>query len=164
MAVTVAAGTEKWLTTDARKDREMAEAKTGDKVQVHYTGTLNDGSTFDSSQGREPLEFTLGQGMVIPGFENGVLGMSPGDKKTVEIPADQAYGPHRPELVIEVEKTAFPEDMELEIGLQLAMSTQDGQQLPVQVVEFDDTNVKLDANPPLAGKDLTFALELVAIV
>ena len=142
----------------------MAEAKAGDKVQVHYTGTLSDGSTFDSSQGREPLEFTLGQGMVIPGFENGVLGMNPGDKKTVEIPADQAYGPHRAELVIEVERTAFPDGMELEIGLQLAMTTQDGEQLPVQVIEFEDTNVKLDANPPLAGKDLTFALELVAIV
>ncbi len=141
----------------------MAQARSGDTVRVHYTGRLDDGSTFDSSQGREPLEFTLGEGQVIPGFEDGVEGMSPGEEKTVTIPADQAYGARRDEMMLVVERAQFPDHIRPEVGQQLQMS-QDGQVAVVTIVDVDDESVTLDANHPLAGEDLTFDLRLVEIV
>ena len=141
----------------------MAEAKNGDTVRIHYTGTLNDGSVFDSSEGEEPLEFTLGSGQVIPGFEQAVEGMQPGEKKEVKIPSDEAYGAHNDEWVLVVDRENFPEHIEPEPGQQLELS-QNGQSFTVTVTEVSDDSVTLDANHPLAGKDLTFALELVEIV
>jgi FKBP-type peptidyl-prolyl cis-trans isomerase 2 len=141
----------------------MTAAKSGDTVRIHYTGTLSDGSVFDSSEGRDPLEFTLGSGQVIPGFDNAVDGMSVGDKKVAEIPADQAYGPRHDEAIQDVPRAQIPAEIPLEIGLQLQMQSPTGQVVPVTVVEITDESVKLDANHMLAGKDLTFAIELVSI-
>lgn len=140
----------------------MAEAKSGDTVRVHYTGRLDSGEVFDSSQGRDPLEFTLGTGQVIPGFEEAVTGMSPGEEKQVKIPADEAYGPRREEMMLVIGRDQLPEDIEPEAGQQLQMS-QAGQDLVVRVADVSDETVTLDANHPLAGQDLTFDLELVEI-
>lgn len=142
----------------------MRQVKSGDTVKVHYHGKLTDGETFDSSEGRAPLEFEVGSGMVIKGFDEGVTGMAVGDKKTIHIPADQAYGPRDPEQVIEMPKDRFPEDMKVEVGMPLAMHNGSGQNFQVVVAEIKDDVVLLDANHPLAGKDLTFDLELVEIV
>ena len=142
----------------------MAKVKSGDKVKVHYHGKLTNGETFDSSEGREPLEFEVGSGVVIKGFDDGVTGMNVGDKKTINIPFDEAYGPRNPEMVIEMPKDKFPKDMELEVGLPLGMSDQNGQQFNVSIVEIKEEVVMLDANHPLAGQDLIFDLELVEIV
>lgn len=142
----------------------MAQVKSGDKIKVHYHGKLTSGETFDSSEGREPLEFEVGSGMVIKGFDDGVTGMSVGEKKTINIPADDAYGPRNPEMIIEMPKERFPKDMEIEVGTPLGMSDQNGQQFQVTVVEIKDDAVMLDANHPLAGQDLIFDLELVEIV
>lgn len=140
----------------------MAKAKNGDTVKVHYTGKLNDGSVFDSSQDREPLEFTLGEGQLIPGFEKAVEGMEVGDNTTVEIPSDEAYGERRDDLELEVAKNELPGDIDPEVGMQLQMKQQEsGQAIPVQITAVEDEKVKLDANHPLAGKDLTFDIELV---
>lgn len=141
----------------------MAEAKQGDTVSIHYTGRLDDGTVFDTSQNRDPLSFTLGEGQVIPGFENAVEGMAPGDEKTAEIPADDAYGARRDDLVLTVPRTQFPEDIDPQPGQQLQMSTGDGQTFAVVVQEADEEAVQLDANHPLAGKDLTFEIQLVEI-
>jgi FKBP-type peptidyl-prolyl cis-trans isomerase 2 len=141
----------------------MAQVKSGDKIKVHYHGKLTSGETFDSSAGREPLEFEVGAGMVIPGFDEGVTGMAVGEKKTINIPFAEAYGPRNPEMVIEMPKERFPADMELEVGMPLGMSDQNGQQFQVTVVEIKEEVVMLDANHPLAGQDLTFDLELVEI-
>ncbi|WP_299351668.1 peptidylprolyl isomerase [uncultured Shimia sp.] len=141
----------------------MTAAKSGDTVRIHYTGTLSDGSVFDSSDGREPLEFTLGSGQVIPGFDTGVTGMEVGDKKTIEIPCDQAYGPINPEAMQDVPRDQIPAEIPLEVGLQLQMQSPQGQVMPVTVAKLTDDTVTLDANHMLAGKDLTFALELVSI-
>ena len=141
----------------------MAQAKIGDKVKVHYTGKLEDGSVFDSSEGGEPLEFTLGQGQVIPGFDQGVVGMAPGESRTLNIPVDQAYGPHRPDGVFEIDRSELPPDIPLQVGMQLQGNRQRGGPADVTVVEFDDHKVKMDANHPLAGKDLTFEIQLVEI-
>ena len=141
----------------------MAEAKQGDTVHVHYTGRLTDGTTFDSSQDRDPLEITLGQGAVIPGFEKAVEGMSVGDQKTASIPVDETYGPRRDELVMEVPRTQLPGGLDPKPGEQLRMQTPDGQAVPVVVADTTDEVVKIDANHPLAGKDLTFDLLLVKI-
>ncbi len=142
----------------------MAKAQKGDKVKVHYKGTLQDGHQFDSSEGREPLEFLLGSGMVIAGFDEGVTGMEVGDKKTIHIPSEQAYGPSNEELIIRFDRAEIPSDIPLEIGSTLNMH-QDGlgQVIPVVVKEVTDTYVVLDANHELAGKDLIFELELVSI-
>lgn len=139
-------------------------AKTGDTVQVHYTGTLTDGTLFDSSAGREPLQFRLGTGMVIKGFDDGVAGMNIGDKKQIHIPVDEAYGPMQDDLVFTFNRSDIPDDMPLEVGMQLNMH-EDGNPQPivVTIVSFDQANVTVDANHPLAGKDLIFDLELVAI-
>jgi FKBP-type peptidyl-prolyl cis-trans isomerase 2 len=142
----------------------MSEAKSGDTVRVHYTGTLDNGTEFDSSHGREPLEFTLGAGGLIAGFESAVHGMSAGETKTVTIPADEAYGPRRPDLTHEAPRGAIPDEIELVVGLILHAQGPDGQQLTFQVTDFDEETVTLDGNHPLAGEDLTFNLELVEIV
>lgn len=142
----------------------MAQVKSGDKIKVHYHGKLTNGETFDSSAGREPLEFEVGSGMVIPGFDDGVTGMAVGEKKTINIPFGEAYGPKNPEMVIEMPKDRFPADMTLEVGMPLMMSDQQGQQFQVTIVEIKDDAVMLDANHPLAGQDLIFDLELVEIV
>jgi FKBP-type peptidyl-prolyl cis-trans isomerase 2 len=141
----------------------MQQVKQGDKVKVHYHGRLTDGTTFDSSEGRSPLEFEVGSGAVIPGFDNGVMGMSVGEKKTINIPADEAYGQKVPELVMDFPKERFPEDMEPEVGMQLMMNNGAGQQFPVTIVEMKEDIVTLDANHQLAGQDLVFDLELVDI-
>jgi FKBP-type peptidyl-prolyl cis-trans isomerase 2 len=141
----------------------MQQVKKGDTIKVHYHGTLVDGTTFDSSEGREPLEFEVGGGMVIEGFDNGVLGMAVGDKKTVTIPAAQAYGDTQQDMILEFPKEQFPADMVPEIGLQLTLSNNQGQQFPVVITAIKEETVVLDANHPLAGKDLIFALELVDI-
>ncbi|MEI8032013.1 MAG: peptidylprolyl isomerase [Chlorobiaceae bacterium] len=142
----------------------MAQAKTGDIVKVHYTGTLDDGTMFDTSADREPLEFTIGGGQVIPGFDAAMLGMAPGEIKVAVIPAEEAYGAHSKELVTEVGRERFPLDMELEIGQQLQVGLADGQQAIVMIVDITDAAVTLDANHPLAGQNLTFELELMEIV
>jgi peptidylprolyl isomerase len=142
----------------------MQQVKSGDKVKVHYHGRLNSGQTFDNSEGREPLEFEVGGGMVIKGFDEGVKGMAVGDKKTINIPFDQAYGPRNPDMIIEMPKERFPKDMELEVGMPLGMSDGQGQQFEVVIAEIKEDIVILDANHPLAGQDLIFDLELVEIV
>jgi len=142
----------------------VTEAKLGDTVRVHYTGKLEDGTVFDSSLDRDPVEFTLGAGQVIPGFEQAVVGMSPGESKTVEVPADQAYGPYREELVQEIDRELVPEDLKLEVGQQLALRLSPGRSIRVTVTKLTESKVTLDANHPLAGKDLTFDLQLVEIV
>jgi FKBP-type peptidyl-prolyl cis-trans isomerase 2 len=136
-----------------------------DTVKVHYTGTLADGSIFDSSIDREPLEFTLGKGMLIPGFEKTVLGMSINETRTCNIPTDEAYGSFNPELVQEVSKSQLPEDLlkSLEVGLQLVSSMPDGSEFPVVVAEIHDAHIVVDANHPLAGEDLNFEITLVSI-
>ncbi|RFM28804.1 FKBP-type peptidyl-prolyl cis-trans isomerase [Deminuibacter soli] len=141
----------------------MQEVKKGDTVKVHYHGKLTDGTTFDSSEGREPLEFEVGGGMVISGFDNGLLGMVVGEKKTLHIPAHEAYGPKREDLVMEFPIDRFPPDVTPEVGMVLSMSDGQGQQLPVTITEVKPDAVVLDANPPLAGKDLVFDIELVEI-
>jgi len=142
----------------------MQQVKKGDKVKVHYHGRLTTGETFDKSEGREPLEFEVGSGTVIKGFDDGVNGMVVGDKKTINIPFDEAYGPKNPDMIIEMPKDRFPKEMELEVGLPLVMSDGQGQQFQVMIAEIKDDVVILDANHPLAGQDLTFDLELVEIV
>jgi FKBP-type peptidyl-prolyl cis-trans isomerase 2 len=141
----------------------MDQVKNGDKVKVHYHGRLRNGETFDSSQGREPLEFTVGSGQVIKGFDQGVMGMQPGDKKTVEIAVGDAYGEKQQEMLIEFPKAQFPPDMKPESGMQLMMNNGAGQSFQVTVAEVRDDSVILDANHPLAGEDLIFDLELVSI-
>ena len=141
----------------------MSQAKKGDSVKIHYTGTLEDGTVFDSSAGRDPLDFTLGSGQVIVGFDEAVLGMSIGDKKKVTISSHKAYGEKNEDLVIEVPKDQVPADLNPEVGQKLQMGGPNGELVVVTVVEVNDVVVILDANPPLAGKDLIFDLELVAI-
>lgn len=142
----------------------MVQAKSGDTVKIHYTGKLDDGTIFDSSANREPLEFILDSGQVIPGFDSAVMGMAPGESKTEKIPMDQAYGPYRVEMVIEVNKQQLPPDLEPEVGQQLQIQQTNGQIIPVYVTEVNDSTVTLDANHPLAGQDLTFDIQLVEIV
>lgn len=142
----------------------MTTAKMGDTVKVHYTGTLDDGTVFDSSIESEPLEFTLGSGAIIPGFEQAVMGMTPGESKTETIPTEQAYGPYQEAMVIRVERSQFPPDVEPQIGQQLEIQHASGQLIPVIITEVSDTDVILDANHPLAGEALTFEIQLVAIV
>lgn len=142
----------------------MQQVQNGDKVKVHYHGKLRSGETFDSSEGREPLEFTVGGGQVIPGFDNGVMGMQVGDKRTLEIDVENAYGEKSQEMIIEFPKNQFPEDMNPEEGMQLMMNNGQGQQFPVTVTEVKEESVMLDANHPLAGQELIFDIELVEIV
>jgi peptidylprolyl isomerase len=141
----------------------MTQVKTGDTVRIHYTGTLTDGTTFDSSQGRDPLEFTVGSGQIIPGLDKAIPGMEVGDKKTVQVPAEDAYGETNPEARQDVPRAEIPDDIPLDLGTQLQVQAQGGQVLPVTVVAVTEEVVTLDANHPLAGKDLTFDIELVEI-
>ena len=141
----------------------MTQAKTGDTVHFHYTGTLDDGSVFDSSQGRDPLSFKLGAGQIIPGLDAAIDGMRVGEQKTVTIAAAEAYGPWRPEAQQAIPRDQIPDHIPLDPGTQLQMQAQDGQAIPVVVAEVSEAEVVLDANHPLAGKDLTFAVEVVAI-
>jgi FKBP-type peptidyl-prolyl cis-trans isomerase 2 len=142
----------------------MQTVKSGDTVKVHYHGRLTDGTTFDSSEGREPLEFEVGSGMVIKGFDDGVTGMQVGDKKTINIPVDEAYGPVNEAMLVEFPRANFPADMVPEVGMQLNMTSGDGQVIPVVITDVKDEVISLDANHPLAGEDLVFDLELVEIV
>jgi FKBP-type peptidyl-prolyl cis-trans isomerase 2 len=138
--------------------------QSGDTIKIHYHGRLQDGTTFDSSEGRTPLEFKVGSGSVIKGFDDGVMGMSVGDKKTIEIPFVNAYGPEDPSMVIEFPVDRLPEDLKPEVGMQLNMNNAEGQQFPVVITEINNESIILNANHPLAGKDLIFDLELVGIV
>lgn len=141
----------------------MQQAKSGDTVRIHYTGKLKDGTRFDSSAGREPLEFALGSGQVIPGFDNAVDGMKVGDSKTVTISPEHAYGPRHEQLIQEVPKTALPPELEPEIGMQLQSKAPDGQTMQLLVTEVAEQTITVDGNHPLAGQDLTFDIELVEI-
>ena len=142
----------------------MAEAKNGDTVKVHYTGKLEDGTVFDTSIERDPLQFTIGEGQVIPGFEQAVAGMNPGESKTTKVPEDKAYGPRRKEMVLVVDRNQFPVDLKPKVGQQLQSRQADGRTIRVTVTEVSESSVTLDANHPLAGKDLTFDVQLVEIV
>jgi len=142
----------------------MARAKYGDTVKVHYTGRLDDGTVFDASINGEPLQFTIGSGQIIPGFEQAVVGMNPGESKTVKIPAEDAYGQRREDLIIEVEKSQLPEGLKPEVGLQLQSRQPDGRIVVLTIADITESHVTLDANHPLAGKDLTFEIQLVEII
>ncbi len=141
----------------------MSQAKDGDKVRVHYTGKLENGTVFDSSTDREPLEFTIGSGNIIPGFEKGVVGMTAGEKKTVTVSPEEAYGTHNDELTITVDRSRFPDHIKPELGQQLLMDQAGGKQVEVIITGIEDDKVTLDANHPLAGKTLIFDVELVSI-
>ena len=141
----------------------MAQVKNGDTVKVHYHGRLTDGTTFDSSEGRSPLEFEVGAQQVIKGFDEGVVGMAIGEKKTINIPAEDAYGSASEDKMIEFPRAQFPPDMTPEVGMQLSLRSQDGHDFPVVIAEVGDEVVLLDANHPLAGKDLVFDVEVVGI-
>ena len=142
----------------------MAEAKNGDTVKVHYTGKIDDGTVFDTSVEREPMQFTIGEGQLIPDFEQAVVGMNPGESKTIQIPAENAYGPHHQEMIMEVERSQFPEDLKPEVGQQLQARQANGQDFVVTVMAVSDSKITLDGNHPLAGKDLTFDIQLAEIV
>lgn len=141
----------------------MEAAKKGDRVKVHYTGKLQDGTVFDSSVDREPLEFTLGDGNMIKGFDSAVQGLQKGDKVTAEIPSAEAYGEKKEDMFVEVPKTEVPENIKPVVGQQLQVQQANGQAMPVVVAEVTEEKIVLDANHPLAGKDLTFEIELVEI-
>ncbi|MEK6700545.1 MAG: peptidylprolyl isomerase [Nitrospirota bacterium] len=141
----------------------MAQAKTGDTVHVNYTGKLADGTIFDTSRDRHPVQFTIGKGQLIAGFEQAVIGMNKGESKTVVIPADQAYGPRLEESVAAVDRKHLPADLKAEAGQRLEITQTDDKTILVTVVEVSEASMTLDANHPLAGKDLTFDIELVGI-
>jgi peptidylprolyl isomerase len=141
----------------------MSQAQVGDQVKVHYTGKLDNGAVFDSSTTREPIEFRVGEGSVISGFEQAVIGMSPGETKTTTIPSERAYGSYNPQLVMVVQRPQLPPDFSVEVGQQLQIRQENGQLIPVMVTDVSESNVTLDANHPLAGQDLTFDIQLVEI-
>ena len=141
----------------------MVQARINDKVKVHYSGTLSDGTIFDSSLEREPFEFTIGQGMVVPGFENGIVGMNEGETKTVSISADDAYGPYKDDLVGVIDKSRIPEDIDLDVGMVLQMRSPEGGITNVTVADISDAGVTIDLNHPLAGKDLVFEIKLMEV-
>lgn len=141
----------------------MTQAKSGDTVKIHYTGTLDDGQQFDSSAGRDPLQFTLGSGQVIPGFDKAVEGMAVGDSKTVNIPPEDAYGPRHDEMIQDVPRTALPAEVEPEIGMGLQARGQDGQVINLTITAVEEESITVDGNHPLAGKALNFDIELIDI-
>ncbi len=145
------------------KENAMSEVKSGDKVAIHYTGSLTDGSVFDSSEGREPLEFTVGSGQIIPGLDAALPGMKVGEKKRVTIAPADAYGDHNPEGVLDVPRSELPDEIPLEVGTRLEMRSPDGRAVPVTITKVTDDTVTMDANHMLAGKDLVFDFELVKI-
>lgn len=142
----------------------MTTAKSGDTVRIHYTGTLDDGTEFDSSSGRDPLEFALGGGQVIPGFDSAVDGMAVGENKTVTIPPGEAYGERHDQLVQEVPKSALPDEIDPAVGMHLQSRSPEGQVMNLVVTEVADASITVDGNHPLAGQALTFDIELVEIV
>ena len=141
----------------------MSEAKKDNVVKVHYTGKLDNGQVFDSSKDREPLEFKIGEGKLIPGFEKGVIGMKLEESKTIKIPYSEAYGDKKQELMIEVQNQQLPEELKPEIGMELVSKSPDGQEQIVKIAEVKEASIVVDANHPLAGQDLTFEIELVEI-
>ncbi len=141
----------------------VAQAKEGDEVQVHYTGKLEDGTVFDTSEDGEPLSFTIGENRVIPGFEEAVSGMEPGDSKTTEVDPEQAYGEHRDDMVMEMERDQIPDDVDPEVGQQLQLRLENGQTVPVLITALGEDTVTIDANHPLAGRTLLFEIELVDV-
>lgn len=141
----------------------MQTAKNGDTVLVHYQGTFENGEVFDSSQGRDPLRFTIGEGQIIPGFERAVVGMAPGQKKREEIPAADAYGEAREDLVFDMERSSLPPDAQVKPGDFLELALPDGSRTPVRVTGVNDESLTLDANHPLSGRKLVFEVELVGI-
>lgn len=141
----------------------MTQVKDGDTVKVHYTGKLDDGNIFDSSLDREPLAFTLGAGMMIPGFEKGVLGMKLDEEKTVILPPSEAYGDIREDMIVEISKSQLPPDMEVMTGMELVSQDDNGNQFPVTVQEVKPESIIIDANHKLAGKSLTFEIKVVEI-
>jgi peptidylprolyl isomerase len=151
------------LQKSERKGTQMTQAKNGNQVKVRYTGKLTDGTEFDASPENAPLEFTIGKGEVIPGFEQAVEGMSAGEKKTVTLSSDQAYGPHREEMVAEIERKNIPDDLKLEIGNQLEVTQENGHPFLVKITSLTEETVTLDANHPLAGQELVFDIELLEI-
>ena len=144
--------------------RNMTKAKTGDKVKIHFEGYLEDGTVFGSSMDDEPFEFAIGEKNMLPGFENAVIGMQKGDTKTITLPPEEAYGPHKKELVHVMDKSSFPQEINLEIGKRLQVRTQDGRSAIVTIKDFTEDNIVIDENDPLAGKTLTFKIELVEII
>jgi len=142
----------------------MVAAKKGDKVRVHYTGTLEDGAIFDSTEGQEPFEFTIGSGEVLPDFENAIVGLEPGQETEVKILSENAYGNYRDDLCFPVEKSYFPEGIEPKIGEFFSLQLKNGNTVVVKVKEIQENSVILDANHPLSGKDLNFKIKLVEIV
>ncbi len=142
----------------------MAQAKTGDTVKVHYTGKLDDGTVFDSSADREPLEFTIGEKQLIPDFEQAVAGMEPGESRSIHIASENAYGPHREEMVMVIDRKDMPEGLNPQVNQRLQVQQQNGQQFVVTVTAVSEESVTLDANHPLAGKDLNFDIQLTEIV
>ena len=141
----------------------MSKVEEGSTVKVHYTGKLKDGQVFDTSEEREPLEFEMGAGQMIPGFEKAVLGMEKDESKTVEIESDEAYGDVNDQLFLEVPKSELPDDIDPEVGMQLQVQQEEGKEVPVQITEVKDSSITLDANHPLAGKDLVFDIRIVDI-
>lgn len=141
----------------------MTSAQPGNTVKVHYQGTFEDGTVFDSSREREPLEFTIGQKQMIPGFEKGVVGMAVGDRKNLVLPPDDAYGEHRQEMIAVVDRARLPEDITPEIGMVLQMQRSDGNHFPVRIIDCNDDTITLDANSPLAGQTLHFDVEMMEI-
>ena len=141
----------------------MSQVKYGDTVKVHYTGTLDDGTVFDTSIGGDPVKFTIGEGTVIPGFEEAVLGMGPGESKVATIASGRAYGPYRDEMIVDIDRTLLPTDLEPEVGQHLQIFQESDQSAIVTVLDVSDSAVTIDANHPLAGHDLTFEIKLVEI-
>jgi len=141
----------------------MTKAKTGDRVKVNFEGYLEDGTVFGSSMDDEPFEFTIGEKNMLPGFENAVIGMQKGDTKTITLPPEEAYGSHKKELVSVMERSSFPQEVQLEVGKRLRVRTKDGKYTVVTIKEFTEDSIILDGNDPLAGKTLTFKIELVEI-
>jgi peptidylprolyl isomerase len=142
----------------------MTQAKTGDKVKVHFEGCLVDGTVFGSTMDEEPFQFTIGEKNMLPGFENAVVGMNKGDTKTITLTSTEAYGPHKKERVFGMEKSGFPPEIKLEIGKQLRVRKQDGEYAVVTIKHFAEDSIVLDENDPLAGKTLTFKIELIEII
>jgi len=142
----------------------MAQAKLDDTVKVHYTGKLDDGTVFDTSENREPLQFKIGEKKLIPGFEEAVIGLEVGQSKTINIPSDEAYGPHRKEMVFQVNRSDFPENVDLKIGQQFQMQQKEGRAFVVTIMQIVEDKVVLDANHPLAGKDINFEIKLIEII
>jgi len=147
-----------------KKENSMTQAKQGDTVQIHYTGKLGNGTVFDTSLNRHPLQFTIGKGQVIAGFEQAVVGMNTGESRTAVIPVDQAYGPRRDDMIVTMERSKLPPDLNPEVGQRLEMTQMDDKTMLVTVTAVTEATMTLDANHPLAGKELTFDIQLISIV